>query len=75
MPLHVKFTAALLFHDIGYIKEFRKMILKKTENTNAQGRRCSGAVEVSTHKNGLRPFFSQGNAHAQGNGPQNRGDP
>ena len=45
----------------------------KTKKEKAQGRRCLGAVEVSQHKKRLRLFFSQSNAHAQGEGPQNRG--
>ena len=48
---------------------------KKNKKANAQGRRCSGTADVSPHKKRLGLFFSQSNAHAQGNGPQNSGFP
>ena len=47
--------------------------MKKKQKTTAQGRRCSGTVEVSTLKKKFTAIFSQSNAHAQGNGPLNRG--
>ena len=46
--------------------------MKKKHKTNAQGRRCSGAVKVSPHKNRRPLLRSQGNVHAQREGPQNR---
>ena len=48
-------------------------MLKKT--TNAQGRRYAWAAKVSPHKKRLRLFFAQSNAHAQGEGPQNKDFP
>ena len=57
-------------------RHYRVSEIKKSRNStrNAQVRRCSGAVEVSPHKKRLRLFLSQSNnAHAHGEGPQNRG--
>ena len=49
--------------------------MKNKQKTNAQGRRCSGTVEVSPHKKTFTAIFAQSNAHAQGNDPLNRGFP
>ena len=40
--------------------------MKNKQKAIAQGRRCSGAVEVSQHKKRWRLLTSQINGHAQG---------